>query len=119
MTDTPKRLGAVVVTTIPTTGVNSSGWNLYTVPAATYAIVSTVFACNRNTNNNTANIRIAQVDAGTINNLAPEDYLYDLYLSAHDTFASTCGISMGPLDTLVVYSDQVGVNFIASGLEIT
>ena len=119
MTDTPKRLGAVVVTTIPTSGVNTSGWNLYTVPALTNAIVSTVFACNRNINNNTANIRIAHVDSGTINQIAPEDYLYDIYLAAHDTFASTCGISMMPTDSLVVYSDTVGVNFVAEGMEIT
>jgi hypothetical protein len=119
MVDTPKRLGAVIVTTIPTSGINSSGWNLYTVPSGASAIVSTVFMCNRNYYNNTSNVRLAHVVNGTINNLSPIDYLYDIPLAARDTFACTCGISMSPLDSLVVYSDQIGVNFIAEGLEIT
>jgi len=117
MTDSPKRLGAICATAA-TSGLESSGQILYTVPSSTSAIVSTLFICNRG--ESTYSFRIAHVDNGTIESLSLEDYLYyDIEINANDTFASTCGISMETGDSLVVYGSSTDLNFIAEGIEIT
>ena len=114
MPDSPKRLGAVVTTSVSITG---AGTVLYTVPALASAIVSTLWICNRGITQ--VNYKVAHVDAGTLAQIAVEDYFIDNYIVAKDTVAITSGISMSTGDSLIVWSDGVGVNFIAHGLEIT
>lgn len=121
MTDTPKKLGAYCFTTtdsIATTGVASSGVVLYTCPSSTNTIVTTLFVCNRN-DNTVANFTVAHVKNGGTAQLSFADYLYDLYISGKDTFASTSGISMSAGDSILVWSNQLRVNFVAEGIEIT
>ena len=114
MTDTPKRLGAIVTTSASITG---SGIVLYTVPASASAIISTLWICNRGLSQ--VNFKVAHVDSGALAQIAVEDYFLDNSILAKDTIASTSGISMSTGDSLIVWSDGVGVNFIAHGLEIT
>jgi hypothetical protein len=102
---------------IATTGVAASGVALYTCPASTNAILSTLFVCNRNTT--TGNFTVAHVDNGTVAQLSFEDYLYDLQIGPKDTFASTSGISMSEGDSIVIWSDTLFINFVAEGIEIT
>jgi hypothetical protein len=119
MADSPKRLGAIV-STIGTSGSSLSGENvlIYTVPANTSAIVSTIFVCNRGATLTT--FRIAHVDNGGIESLSNEDYLYyDIQIVGNDTFASTSGISMSTGDSLVAFSPSDNLTFIAEGIEIT
>lgn len=120
MADSPKRLGAIVATiTTATSAAASSGINmiLYTVPASTSTVVSTIFVCNRGSSS--ATFRIAHVDNGVIVDLSNEDYLYyDLTIPANNTFASTSGISMSAGDSIVVLGSSTNLNFIAEGIEI-
>lgn len=119
MADSPKRLGVFITTveSISVTGDAVSGDILYTVPASTSAVVSTVFVCNRS--ESTANFTLAHVQNGGVDQLSPADYLYDLQIAGKDTFASTTGISMSAGDSLVVWADKLRVNFVAEGIEIT
>jgi len=110
MAETVKRLGA-------TTVVANTDTTLYTVPAGTSAVVSSVVACNRGAGAHT--FRIAHVD-GAIGVVANEDYIfYDKAVAANDSEPFTLGIAMEAGDTLLVRADHAEVNFIAWGAEIT
>lgn len=109
MASSYKRLGATTVTADTNT-------SLYTVPASTEAVVSSILVCNRGTSS--ATFRVAHVD-GAIGVVANEDYIfYDVSIPANDTFAATIGSTMTAADTLLVRSDSADVNFIAWGSEI-
>lgn len=111
MTDTPKKLGAIVSTT-------DTNVLIYTVPSDISAIVSTIFVCNRGVDSTT--FRLAHVVNGEISSLSNKDYLYyDITIMGNDTFATTSGISMSAGDSLVGYSSNDNLSFTAHGLEIT
>ena len=120
MTDSPKRLGAIVATALTTTssGAEASGQLLYTVPGSTSTIVSTLFVCNGGTISST--FSIWHVQNGGVNDVTQIDRLYkDVVIQGSDTFATTSGISMEAGDSLVVYGASTNINFIAEGIEIT
>jgi hypothetical protein len=89
---------------------------LYTVPAATEAIISTINVVN--THASTADvIRIAVRPDGAT--LANEHYLvYGLSLSAGATFTYTGGITVNATDVITVYSTNGTSSFSAFGSEI-
>ena len=110
MAQTYKVLGQVAANSNTTT-------NVYTVPAATQAVVSTIIVTNRN---NAANItyRLAVQPAGAA--LANQHYIaYDSTVTALDTVALSLGISLGNTDVLSVYSANANVSFSVFGVEIT
>ena len=110
MAQTYKVLGQVATTANTTS-------NVYTVPAATQAVVSTIIVTNRN---NAANItyRLAVQPAGAA--LANQHYIaYDSTVTALDTVALSLGISLGNTDVLSVYSANAHVSFSVFGVEIT
>ena len=110
MPETYKILGQVAANSNTTT-------NVYTVPAATQAVVSTIIVTNRN---NAANItyRLAVQPAGAA--LANQHYIaYDSTVTALDTVALSLGISLGNTDVLSVYSANANVSFSVFGVEIT
>ncbi len=110
MAETLKRLGA-------TTVLADTDTTLYTVPASTTSVVSSICICNRGNTN--ATFRIAHVD-GAIGAVANEDYLYyDVTVSRTDTFIATIGVTMGDGHTLLVRASNTNVNFIAWGTEVT
>lgn len=90
--------------------------SLYTVPAATQAIISTINVVN--THASTADvIRIAVRPDGAT--LANEHYLvYGLSLSAGATFTYTGGITVNATDVITVYSTNGTSSFSAFGSEI-
>jgi len=89
---------------------------LYTVPAATSAVISSLVICNQNVT--TINFRISLAIAGAANNVKQYIY-YDLPLLANDTFIATIGISLATTDLIRVYSDTTNVSFSVTGVEIT
>ena len=90
--------------------------DLYTVPASTEAVLSTIIVCNRGTS--AATFRIAvKVNGGTVAN---EDYIYyDLSIGANDTFAATLGITLDASDVIEVYASNANLTFAAFGQEIS
>jgi hypothetical protein len=91
--------------------------NVYTVPAATQAVVSSIIVTNRNNNAN-ATYRIAVQPAGAA--LANQHYIaYDSTVTALDSIALSLGVSMGNTDVLSVYSANANISFSVFGVEIT
>lgn len=90
---------------------------LYTVPAATDSIVSTINVVNTHAST-TDVIRIAVRPAGAV--LATEHYIvYGLSLSAGATFTYTGGITLDATDVVTVYSTSGISSFSAFGSEIS
>jgi glucose-6-phosphate dehydrogenase assembly protein OpcA len=89
---------------------------LYTVPASTSAVVSTITVCNRTTTSDT--FRIAIQPAGAT--LANSHYIaYDTQLPANDSINITAGISLAASDVITVYAGTANLTFTAFGAEIT
>jgi len=89
---------------------------LYTVPAGTQAIGSTLSVCNLGTAG--ATFRVAVRPAGaTIEN---QHYIaYDAVVSAYDAVYLTLGISLAATDVVSVYASSASVAFNLFGVEIT
>lgn len=88
---------------------------LYTVPAATEAIVSTINVVNTNPSSDT--IRIAIRPAGAT--LSVQHYIiYDLSLPGNGTFTYTSGVTLSATDVITVYSTSGHSSFNAFGSEI-
>lgn len=89
--------------------------SLYTVPADTYAVCSTITIANIG-GTDTA-FRIAIRAAGEA--IANKQYLYyDLDIVANDTFAATMGIALSEGDIISVYAGNTNLAFQAFGQEI-
>jgi hypothetical protein len=89
---------------------------LYTVPAATSAIVSTLNVCNQSASNVT--FRAAIRPAGET--ITGKHYLvFDTPIPAQDSIALSLGMTMGNTDVLTVFSFQGNVSFNVFGTEIT
>ena len=90
---------------------------LYTVPAATQTIISTINVVN--THASTADvIRIAVRPDGA--SLANEHYIvYGVSLSAGATFTYTSGITIDATDVITVYSTNGTSSFNAFGSELS
>lgn len=89
---------------------------LYTVPAATQAVVSTIAVTNRAVT--AATYRIAIRVAGAA--IANEDYIaYDATVGANDTTAFTIGVTLAATDVLSVYASTADLSFNAFGSEIS
>ena len=89
---------------------------LYTVPAATSTIASSVIVCNRSTVLSTFRISIAIGGAATTN----KDYIYfDLPIGANDTFIATIGVTLAATDVVRVYASNTNLSFSLYGSEIS
>lgn len=90
--------------------------DLYTVPALTSAIVSTINVCNRSATAATFRISISLAGAAT----ATKDYLfYDMPIGGNDTLPVTIGATMAATDKLRVYASTANLTFQAFGSQIT
>ncbi len=90
--------------------------SLYTVPAATQAIVSTITVCNQAAT--AATYRIAVRVAGAA--LAANQYIaYDVSLPANATDTLTLGVTLGATDVITVYSSNATTSFNAYGSELS
>lgn len=90
--------------------------DLYTVPAATSAIVSTVVIANRAAT--AATFRLSQSKLGAA--LANADYLaYDVTIQGNSFITLTLGITMATTDKLRVYASTANLSFNAFGTELS
>lgn len=89
---------------------------LYTVPASTEAVCSTLSVCNNGSADGTFRVRIK------VNNAADDDkqfVFYDYGVAAKDTRTFTIGITLGAADVFVVYSSVATMSFSLFGSEIS
>lgn len=87
---------------------------LYTVPASSSAVISTITVCNQAASAGT--YRIAVRPAGAT--LAAVHYVaYDIAIAANDTTALTLGITLAATDVVTVYASSANLSFHAYGSE--
>ena len=87
---------------------------LYTVPAATSTVCSSITVCNRSATATTFRIAIRPAGAGISN----EHYLYyDVTIAGNDTFIATIGITLATTDVVSVYSGAATLSFHLYGQE--
>lgn len=90
--------------------------DLYTVPAATAAVISTVTVVNRGTANGTYRIYVSPAGAATAN----ANYIvYDATLSPKETITLTLGITLNATDELRIYASSADFSFNAFGTELS
>ena len=88
---------------------------LYTVPAATQTVASTLSICNIGTVSTTYRIAVRPAGASIVN----QHYLaYDTVVSANDTILLTLGIALATTDIISVYAGTANVSFSVFGVEI-
>ena len=89
---------------------------LYTVPASTSAVVSTITICNQASS--AATYRIAVRPAGA--SIAAQPYVvYGATVAASDTTALTLGVTLATTDVITVYASTATLSFNAYGSEIS
>lgn len=89
---------------------------LYTTPASTQTVVSTITVANRTTT--AATFRIAVRPGGAA--IANQHYLaFDVPLNSNDAVTLTLGITLAATDVLTVRASTANVSFCAFGSEIT
>ena len=90
--------------------------DLYTVPAATQAVASSISVCNRDSNPGKFRIAVS-VGGGAI---ADKDYLhYDTQIAGNDNYTATIGPTLTATDIVRVYSSNGLISFNMFYLEIT
>lgn len=91
---------------------------LYTVPADTQFVESTLTVCNRNINGIMSTFRVAVVKSGEA--LSDKNYLvYDMPLEARATQSLTLGFTLGAGDKVFVRSSSGDMSFSVFGCEIS
>lgn len=89
---------------------------LYTVPASTSTIVSTISICNRAAA--AATFRISVRPAGAAQ--ADQHYIaFDAPIASRDTLFLTVGLTLATTDVITVYSSNADTAFNAYGSELT
>ena len=90
--------------------------DVYTVPADTEAIISTIFICNRGSSVGTYRIAV-RPEGDTIAN---EHYIaYDVYVNPNSTDAFTNGVTIAATDVITVYASNSNFSFNVFGSEIS
>jgi glucose-6-phosphate dehydrogenase assembly protein OpcA len=88
---------------------------LYTVPAATSAVISTVVVANRAATSATYRIAIRPNGA----TLANEHYIaYDVAVNGSDSTTLTLGITLAAADVITIYASTANTSFNVFGSEI-
>ena len=89
--------------------------DLYTVPALTRAVVSTIVIANRSTSSATFRLSSSVAGAATSN----KDFLaYDVTIGANSFLTLTLGITLATTDKLRVYASSANLSFNAYGTEL-
>jgi hypothetical protein len=93
----------------------STTGDLYTVPAATGAVISTINVVNTGTTDSTIKIAVRPDGAA----LETKHYIvYDIILNPKVTFTYTSGLTMDASDVLTVSSTNSNCAFSAFGTEV-
>ena len=94
----------------------TSSTDLYTVPAATSAVCSTLNIANLAASN--ATFRIAILPSGS--SLQAKNYLaYDTVIPANDSISLTIGMTLSQFDKVQVYASTISQSFNLFGTEIS
>jgi glucose-6-phosphate dehydrogenase assembly protein OpcA len=89
---------------------------LYTTPASTQTIVSTITVCNQAATAATYRIAV-RVNGAT---LAASQYVaYDVSLPGNASDTLTLGITLGAADVITIYSSTATMSFAAFGSELS
>ena len=89
---------------------------LYTVPAATQTIVSTITVCNQTSTAGTYRVAVRVAGAA----LAANQYVaYDVSLPGNATDTLTLGVTLGATDVITVYASAATFSFNAFGSELS
>ena len=89
---------------------------LYTCPASTQTVISTISVCNRGSSSGTFRISVRPNGA----TLANQHYIaFDAAIAAKDTLFITVGATIDAADVLEVYASTADFSFNAFGSEIT
>lgn len=89
---------------------------IYTVPASTSAVISTIVIANRSTSS--VGYRIAIRPAGAT--LANQHYIaFDVAVGASDSTTLTLGITLATTDVITIYATSANLSFSVFGSEIT
>jgi hypothetical protein len=87
---------------------------LYTVPASTSAVCSSLTICNRSATATTFRVAVRPAGAGISN----EHYLYyDVTIAGNDTFIATIGMTLATTDVVSVYATLATLSFHLYGQE--
>jgi len=90
--------------------------DLYTVPAATEAVISSLVVCNRGATPTTFRMYV-RVGGAAVDN---KQYLYyDIDINQKDTFIGTIGITLAATDVITVYAGNANLSFNLFGVEVT
>ena len=90
--------------------------NVYTVPSATSAVISTIVVANRAAAPATYRIAIRPDGAA----LANQHYIaYDVTVGASDSTTLTLGITVDAADVITVYASTANLSFNLFGSEIS
>lgn len=90
--------------------------NIYTVPAATEAVISTIVVANRSASNRTFRIAI-RPNGDTIAN---QHYIaFDVTVGSSDSTTITLGITLGAADVVTVFASTGDLSFNVFGSEIS
>lgn len=90
--------------------------DLYTVPAATETIISTIVVANRSSSDATFRISISPNGAATANS---QYIAYDLSCAGNGINAFTFGLTLDATDKIRVYASSANLTFSAFGSEIS
>lgn len=90
--------------------------NIYTVPASTDAVISTIVVANRSATEATFRISVRPDGESQAN----KHYLaYDVAIPGNDSTTLTLGITMDDSDVLTVYGSSANLSWNVFGTEIT
>jgi len=89
--------------------------NLYTVPASTSTVVSTVVVCNQSSNSGTYRIAVRPAGAAVA---AQHWIVYGATVAGSDTTALTLGLTLAATDIVTVYASAATMSFTLFGSEI-
>ena len=90
--------------------------DLYTVPAATSATVSTLTVCNRSAT--ATSFRVSVAIAGATDVLTQYIY-FDQAIDGNSTFAVTIGMTLADTDKIRVQATLATLTFCAFGVEVS
>ena len=89
---------------------------LYTVPASTQSVISTIVAANRSATPTDIRIAIRPAGAG----IADEHYIaHTVPIAANEVLTFTIGVTLEATDVISVYNTLATVSFNAFGSEIS
>jgi Na+-translocating ferredoxin:NAD+ oxidoreductase RnfA subunit len=89
---------------------------LYTTPASTTAIASTLQICNQAATAGT--VRVAARPSGAA--LSTQHYLlYDTSIAANDSLSLSIGMCLATTDVVTIYSSSGSISFTLFGSELT